>query len=104
MDPARIGNPINDKPVYHMDDLDDFIRKNGVSIGIIAVPARYAQDVCDRLISTGIKAIWNFAPKHLDVPEGILVQSENMAASLAVLSKHLSERMEMEKEQREKEE
>jgi len=45
--------------------------------------------VCNMLISCGIKAIWNFAPVHLEVPPNILVQSENMATSLAVLSMHL---------------
>ena len=52
-----------------------------------------AQGVCDLLIRNGIKAIWNFAPTHLDVPPQILVQNENMATSLAVLSKHLSAQM-----------
>ena len=58
-------------------------------MGIITVPAEYAQQVCDRMIACGIKAIWNFAPAHLDVPDNILVQNENMATSLAVLSMHL---------------
>ena len=58
-------------------------------MGIITVPADYAQTVCDQLIDCGVKAIWNFAPTHLDVPDGILVQNENMATSLAVLSMHL---------------
>ena len=49
--------------------------------------------MCDLLIRNGIKAIWNFAPTHLDVPPQILVQNENMATSLAVLSKHLSAQM-----------
>ena len=62
-----------------------------IRIGIITVPAEQAQTVCDLLIENGIMAVWNFAPKHLNVPEGILVQNENMAASLALLSKHLSE-------------
>ena len=62
-------------------------------MGIIAVPGDCAQAVCRQLIDAGVKAIWNFAPIHLDVPEGILVQYENMAASLAVLSKHLSARI-----------
>ena len=57
------------------------------------VPAAAAQGVCDLLIRNGIKAIWNFAPTHLDVPPQILVQNENMATSLAVLSKHLSAQM-----------
>ena len=58
-------------------------------MGIITVPAAHAQEVCDQLIACGIKAIWNFAPIHLDVPSNILVQNENMATSLAVLSMHL---------------
>ena len=64
-----------------------------IKLGIITVPAEYAQGVCDLLIENGILAIWNFAPKHLNVPDGILVQNENMAASLALLCKHLNERM-----------
>ena len=59
-------------------------------MGIITVPAEQAQEICDRMIACGIRAIWNFAPVHLDVPAGVLVQNENMATSLAVLSKHLS--------------
>ena len=77
-----------------LSQLEEFCRSSHIRIGIITVPAEHAQAVCDQLIANGIEAIWNFAPKHLDVPEHILVQSENMAASLALLSKHLSERME----------
>ena len=58
-------------------------------MGIITVPQQHAQDVCDLLIANGIKAIWTFAPVHLEVPSNILVQHENMATSLAVLSMHL---------------
>lgn len=62
-----------------------------IRIGIITVPADSAQKVCDMLVDSGIYAIWNFAPVHLKVPDNILVQQENMAASLAVLSAHLAE-------------
>ena len=58
------------------------------------MPAEAAQAVCDRLVESGVLAIWNFAPVHLTVPAHILVQNENMAASLAVLSNHLRERLE----------
>ena len=77
------------KPVYPIDQLESFCRGNKVLMGIITVPAPYAQEVCDQLVACGIKAIWNFAPIHLDVPSNILVQNENMATSLAVLSMHL---------------
>ena len=66
-------------------------------MGIITVPGEGAQQVADQLIACGIKAIWNFAPTHLDVPGGILVQNENMATSLAVLSVHLQAQMKEEK-------
>ena len=77
------------RPIYPMEKMESFCRTNKVLMGIITVPAEYAQQVCDQMIRCGIKAIWNFAPIHLDVPSNILVQNENMATSLAVLSMHL---------------
>ena len=77
------------KPIYPMDQLESFCRANKVLMGIITVPTQHAQGVCDQLIACGIKAVWNFAPTHLEVPPHILVQNENMATSLAVLSMHL---------------
>lgn len=87
-------NPVADKtdegkPIFPMEELESFCRANQILMGIITVPATQAQQVCDKLIACGIKAIWTFAPVHLDVPENILVQNENMATSLAVLSMHL---------------
>ena len=81
------------KPIYPMDQLESFCRTHKVLMGIITVPAQYAQTVCDQMIASGIKAIWNFAPVHLEVPPNILVQNENMATSLAVLSMHLQAQM-----------
>lgn len=88
-----VNNPpesaVDKKPILHMDKLERFCRTHKILMGIITVPAAYAQEVCDRMIECGIKAIWNFAPTHLDVPPHILVQNENMATSLALLSMHL---------------
>ena len=81
------------KPIYPITKMQSFCRSNNVLMGIITVPAEYAQSVCDQLVKCGIKAIWNFAPTHLDVPDNILVQNENMATSLAVLSMHLQAQM-----------
>ena len=77
------------KPIYPMEKLESFCHENKVLMGIITVPAPYAQEVCDQLIKCGIKAIWTFSMVHLEVPPHILVQYENMATSLAVLSMHL---------------
>lgn len=80
------------KRILTMDKLMDLCERMRVRIGIIAVPAENAQAICNLLIESGILAIWNFAPVHLDVPEGILVHNENLAASLALLSKQLKEK------------
>ncbi len=77
------------KPVLPMAELANFCRSHKILMGIITVPASRAQQVCDQLIACGIKAVWNFANVHLEVPGTILVQYENMATSLAVLSMHL---------------
>ena len=88
-----IGTTNGGKPIMHLSRLGEVCQRYKIKIGIITVPAEYAQGVCDLLIENGILAIWNFAPKHLNVPDGILVQNENIAASLALLCKHLNERM-----------
>ena len=88
--PQLVGQTESAKPILPLSELERVCCKQKIYIGIITVPAAHAQEVCDLLIANGIKAIWNFAPVHLDVPHGILVQNENMATSLAVLSKHLS--------------
>ena len=81
------------KPVYHISRLESYCRRHKVLMAIITVPGDQAQNVADQLIAAGIKAIWCFAPAHLEVPEGILVQYENMATSFAVLSMHLQAQM-----------
>ena len=88
---------VDGKPVLPMAALEDFCRDNNVLMGIITVPTGAVQQVCDRLIGCGIRAIWNFVPTHLEVPAGTLVQNENMATSLAVLSMHLQAKMKDEK-------
>ena len=77
------------KPIYPMEQLESFCREHKVLMGIITVPKDHAQSVCDQLIKCGIKAIWTFAPVHLEVPANVMVHNENMATSLAVLSMHL---------------
>ena len=74
------------KVVFPMSELYVFSKENDVKIGIICVPEQAAQQVANELVACGVKAIWNFAPGRITMPEGIKVKNENMAASLAVLS------------------
>ena len=91
-----IGTTIAEKMVLSSEKISDLCRRMNIHIGIITVPAEYAQAVCDQLVEGGVSGIWNFAPTHLTVPEHVLVQNENMAASLAMLSNHLGKQIEME--------
>lgn len=92
--PDLVGKVKRGKKIYPVSELKQFCMERKILIGIITVPSEFAQSVCDTLIECGIRAIWNFAPVHLEVPEGVLVQRENMATSLAVLSKHLAVQIE----------
>ena len=84
---------VGEKPVFSMERLPLVCKRLNIKLGIITVPSQAAQEVCDTMVACGIQAIWSFAPTHLVVPEGILVRNENMAFSLAMLSKHLKEKM-----------
>jgi redox-sensing transcriptional repressor len=77
------------KIVYPVEALDVYCRENGICMGILTVPAGIAQTVCNRMVESGIRAIWNFAPIHLDVPAGVHVHNENLAASLTELRMQL---------------
>lgn len=93
VDNERVGSEISGVKVLSSDKISNLCRRMKIHIGIITVPAYQAQVVCDQLVAGGILAIWNFAPVHLSVPDHILVQNENLAASLAVLSNHLKQAM-----------
>jgi redox-sensing transcriptional repressor len=84
---------INGKKVLPVSKLSSVCRRLNIHIGIITVPANQAQTVCDQMVAGGILAIWNFAPIRLTTPDGIMVQNENMAASLAILSQHLKDKL-----------
>lgn len=93
LEPPASGLDESGKPIYPMEKLAGFCKSHKVLMGIITVPASQAQQVVDQLIDCGIKAIWNFAPAHLEAPGNILIQTQNMATSLAVLSMHLQAQM-----------
>ncbi|MBQ3588349.1 MAG: redox-sensing transcriptional repressor Rex [Oscillospiraceae bacterium] len=91
INPGLRGTYVKNKPIYPVDELAGFVSQNDVHIAIITTPAYTAQDICDKLVKNGIKAIWNFAPTSLNVPRGVIVQNENMATSLAVLCSKMNE-------------
>ena len=83
----------NGKNIYSLGEIERVTKELNVHIGIITVPQQYAQEICDKLVSVGIKGIWNFTTAVLEVPEDVIVQNENMASSLAILSNKLKEKL-----------
>lgn len=86
------GRVIGGKPIFDEKQISSYVKDNGIAMAIITVPAIYAQATADKLIGSGVKAIWNFSPTHIVVPDSVVVKNENLAASLAVLSKQLKEK------------
>ena len=81
VDSSKIGNKIDNKEVYDLSNIADIIKKTGVNIAILTIPNKVAQDVTDKLVSAGIKYIWNFAPTILTVPDDVKVWNENLIGS-----------------------
>ena len=73
-DPTKVGHEFAGKVVQNMEKLNEVISVQKISIAIIAVPAHAAQDVADKLLEAGIRAILNYAPITLSVPDDVHVQ------------------------------
>lgn len=84
------GKVINGIPVFHLRDFPQKQKDFGVTIGIITVPVDKAQEVTDHIIAGGIRALWNFTPFRIRVPEGVVVQNTSMYAHLAVMFNRLN--------------
>ncbi|MDR0836084.1 MAG: redox-sensing transcriptional repressor Rex [Tannerella sp.] len=80
-----LGKEIEGIPVFLMDELPEKQQEYGATIGIITVPVEKAQEVTDFIITHGIKALWNFTPFRISVPDNIVVQNTSIYAHLAVM-------------------
>lgn len=88
--PELVGTEINGIPVFHTDDFEKKIKEHNVNIGVLTVPIGIAQRVTDKMVDGGIKAVWNFTPYRIRVPENIVVQNTSLYAHLAVMFNRLN--------------
>ncbi|MFP4457672.1 MAG: redox-sensing transcriptional repressor Rex [Clostridia bacterium] len=93
VDKEKIGKIINGKRVYSLDKFNHIAKRLNIQIGIITTPAKAAVEVSKLMVDSSIKAIWNFAPIHLNLPENIVVEDVNLSASFSVLSNKLKEKL-----------
>lgn len=89
-DAEKIGKTVHGHPILPMDKLTDLAVRMHVMIGVLTVPAEAAQGVTNLMILGGIRAIWNFTQSAIEVPPGVVVQTEDLFSGLAVLSSRLA--------------
>lgn len=91
-DPNVIGKTVNHVKVKNIEELTKVVAKLNVDIGIIAVPAQFAQDIANKLVKAKIKGIWNFAPVKMKVPADVRLVNEDLSIGLSRLSYYITEK------------
>lgn len=94
-DSAKIGTTIDNCKVQNVKELETVIRENDIKLGVVSVPTSVAQEVTDKMVAAGIKAIWNFAPTRLLVPDDVDVKNEDLAVGIVSLIYNLNWQEEM---------
>jgi len=89
--PNKVGTKVFGVEVLSTSKFVNLARRMHVYVGIITVPSEYAQGVVDLMVEGGIKAIWNFAPAPLRIPEGVILENVRLTQSLAVLTNKLKQ-------------
>lgn len=84
-DKRKVGQEVGGVMVFHLEKLRDLASRLHITIGIITTPPSAAQNIADLMVGWGIKAIWNFAPVSIKVPDHIILQDTHLYANLAVL-------------------
>jgi len=87
-DPRLSGNRVAGLVIRHIDELDEVVAENSISIAVIAVPPQAAQEVADRLVAAGITSILNFAPAVVTVPAGVDLRKVDLSIELQILAFH----------------
>jgi redox-sensing transcriptional repressor len=90
VNPNLIGTHINGIPIFHSSEFVKKMKEYDVHIGVLTVPIEIAQQITDTMIAGGIKAVWNFTPFRIRVPENIVVQNTSLYAHLAVMFNRLN--------------
>lgn len=84
------GSSHNGVVVKDITELEDFVRDNKIEIAILAIPAKPAQDITDKLVRAGIKGIWNFAPIDLKTPDNVIAENVHLDGSLLTLTYYMN--------------
>ena len=90
VNPELVGKDLGGIPIFHSDDFEAKMKEYDVNIGVLTVPINIAQEITNKMVDGGIKAVWNFTPFRIRVPENIVVQNTSLYAHLAVMFNRLN--------------
>ena len=90
VNPELVGKDLNGIPIFHSDDFETKMKEYDVNICVLTVPINIAQEITNKMVDGGIKAVWNFTPFRIRVPENIVVQNTSLYAHLAVMFNRLN--------------
>ena len=90
VNPELVGKDLNGIPIFHSDDFETKMKEYDVNIGVLTVPINIAQEITNKMVDGGIKAVLNFTPFRIRVPENIVVQNTSLYAHLAVMFNRLN--------------
>ena len=90
VNPELVGKDLGGIPIFHSDDFEPKMMEYAVNIGVLTVPINIAQEITNKMVDGGIKAVWNFTPFRIRVPENIVVQNTSLYAHLAVMFNRLN--------------
>ena len=90
-DQQKIGSEIAGCTIRSMMLMKSYVERHKIRLAILATPVEVSQELTDRLVSAGIKVIWNFTPTQLVVPEGVLVRDEHISTGLSEIAHHLKQ-------------
>ena len=86
VDENKVGKTVNQKPIYHIDEIEEYILQNDISIAILAIPKNEVGALAERLADYGIKGLWNFSSAEIKLSKPVAIENVHMSDSLMTLS------------------
>ncbi len=91
--PSVVGTEAAGLVVEHVNELEDVVAREGVTIAVLATPPQHAQEIANRMVAAGVREILNFAPRALQVPDDVVVRGVDVGSELQILAFHAQARV-----------
>lgn len=88
-DPDKVGMQKDDLTIRSVHDLRPFLEENDIQVVILTTPVDVSQGLAELAAMAGVRAVWNFSPTRISLPDDVLVRNEHISLGLAEISFHL---------------